>query len=110
MADQSFRNLQESLKHQWPAVIFNTHTEADLLDAISKEINFLIQQDFPKLIQLLYRIDVSEKKLRLLLGENQNAEASRIIAGMIIDRQKQKLAMKDQQSGGNSQIPDDERW
>ena len=54
-------------------------------------INQLIQNDFEKLISLLYRIDVSEPKLKQLLKQNPQEEAGKIIAALIIERQLQKI-------------------
>ena len=49
-------------------------------------INDCIQHDFNKLVQLLYRIDVSEEKLKYILQLNPNEDAAKIIAAVIIER------------------------
>jgi hypothetical protein len=49
-------------------------------------INELIKNDFSRLVQLLYRIDVSEKKLKNILQENPNENAGKLIAAVIIER------------------------
>src|ERR1017187_8080967 len=59
-------------------------------------INDLINKDFQALVQLLYRIDVNEKKLKELLKQNENIDAASIIADLIINRQLQKIATKEQ--------------
>ncbi|MGH2565124.1 MAG: hypothetical protein ACRDE5_11460 [Ginsengibacter sp.] len=59
-------------------------------------INELIKNDFPSLIQLLYRIDVEEKKLKKLLQDNPGSDAATIIADIIIKRQIQKVITKKQ--------------
>ena len=43
-------------------------------------INELIKEDFSKLVQLLYRIDVSEAKLKSILQANPNENAGKLIA------------------------------
>ena len=58
---------------------------------LSSHINFLIQSDFQKLVSILYRVDVSESKLKHLLKENQGFDAANIITDMIIERQLQKI-------------------
>jgi ribosomal 50S subunit-associated protein YjgA (DUF615 family) len=72
-------------------------------------INELINYDFHALVQLLYRIDVNEKKLKDLLKENTGTESSSIIADLIIDRQLQKIALKKEFSK-NQTPPPDESW
>ena len=49
-------------------------------------INDCIQHDFNKLVQLLYRIDVSEEKLKYILQLNTNEDAAKLIAAVIIER------------------------
>ena len=61
---------------------------------LSSFINDLINKDFNALIQLLYRIDVDEKKLKTLLKQHQDVEASLLIADLIIQRQFKKLLQK----------------
>ena len=49
-------------------------------------INELIKEDFSKLVQLLYRIDVSEAKLKNILQANPNEDAGKLIAQVVIER------------------------
>jgi hypothetical protein len=49
-------------------------------------INDCIQHDFYKLVQLLYRIDVSEEKLKYILQLNPNEDAAKLIAAVIVER------------------------
>ena len=54
-----------------------------------QRIDELIHRDMEKLKWILYRIDVSEKKLSESL-KNSEADAATIIADMIIERQIEK--------------------
>jgi len=80
-----------------------------LFDQLSAQVNELINNDFERLISLLYRIDVSEKKLKTLLKENISADSAKIIATLIIDRQIQKIRSRQQNSPGND-FDENERW
>ena len=80
-----------------------------LKEQLSSHINFLIQSDFQKLVSILYRVDVSESKLKHLLNENPNYDASNIIADLIIERQLQKIESR-QQHHKDENISDDEKW
>ncbi len=57
-------------------------------------INILITKDFEKLVFLLYRIDVNEKKLERILADSGNIDAAKIIAKLIIERQQEKIQFK----------------
>lgn len=72
-------------------------------------INDLINKDFSQLIQVLYRLDVSEEKLKTILKEKPEEDAGQIIATLIIERQTKKLQARMQEKEG----PDndsEERW
>ena len=47
-------------------------TQEQLEVSLAEKINFLIVHDFSSLAHALYRIDVSEKKLKALLKENMD--------------------------------------
>lgn len=62
-----------------------------LKEKLIEFINNLIQNDFQKLIAILYKVDVSESKLKLLLREGVGEDAADIIATLIIEREMQKI-------------------
>ncbi|MEO5782195.1 MAG: hypothetical protein ABIQ07_02930 [Ginsengibacter sp.] len=85
--------------------IINKQADTDLSEDISKNelqqkltafINELILNDFQRLITILYRVDVDEKKLKRILIENAGTEAAEIIAILIIERQIQKIETRKQ--------------
>jgi hypothetical protein len=49
-------------------------------------INELIKNDFSRLVQILYRIDVSEAKLKNILNLHPNEDAGKLIAQVVIER------------------------
>jgi hypothetical protein len=73
-------------------------------------INSLIENNFQKLVILLYRIDVSELKLRQLLQQHPEEEAGKIIASLIIERQLQKIKTRAQFSQRDSDFTEEEKW
>lgn len=71
-------------------------------------INELIVHDFNALVQLLYRIDVDEKKLKKTLAENNSDDAASVIADLIIARQIQKAESRNVSRQDNNS--DEEPW
>ena len=59
-------------------------------------INDLIQTDFQKLVTILYRVDVDENKLKTILKNEAGKDAADIIAGLIIEREMQKIQTRKQ--------------
>src|SRR5262245_61055910 len=63
---------------------------------LADKINDLLISDFQKLVSVLYRMDISESKLKLLLKENPNIDAGIIIAELMIERQLEKNRSRQQ--------------
>ncbi|HEU5167338.1 MAG TPA: hypothetical protein VFU29_17460 [Chitinophagaceae bacterium] len=80
-----------------------------LKERLASHINFLIQSDLQKLVSILYRVDVSESKLKHLLKENPGYDAANIITDLIIERQLQKIKSR-QEHRNDENISDDEKW
>ena len=74
------------------------------------KINDLINTDFQKLVSILYRMDVSEIKLKELLTENPGTNAAIIIADLMIERQAEKIRSRQQFNKQDENISDEERW
>jgi hypothetical protein len=73
------------------------------------KINRLIVSNFSKLISILRRMDVSERKLKKLLDEKKNTDAAQIILDLMIERQIEKIKTKENFKT-DSDIPEDEKW
>lgn len=82
----------------------------ELQKRLSVVVNKLIQTDFQKLIMLLYRIDVSELKLKQLLKVQPQENAGNIIAALIIERQLQKIKTRQQFRQQNEHFDEEEKW
>ena len=76
---------------------------------LADKIDELINSDFQKLVSVLYRMDISESKLKLLLKENSTVDAGLIIADLMIERQMQKAESR-QKFKRDENISDDEKW
>lgn len=74
------------------------------------KINELINNDFQKLVLILYRVDVSEAKLKQLLDENVGTNTALIIADLMIERQAEKIRSRQLFSKRDENISDDEKW
>ena len=62
----------------------------DLRQQLIAYINLLLLEDFNRLLQLLYRVDVSEQKLKSLLKENPSTDAAILITDLLIERQQER--------------------
>ena len=84
-------------------------TQEDFENKLASVIDDLIANDFGRLVQILYRLDISEKRLKELLAAQQGRDASIVIAKLIIEREKQKIESR-KNFRQHDDIPDNEKW
>ena len=96
--------LNDQLQVELPEII----TEEELELRLAEIVDHLIERDFKKLVYVLYKIDVSEVKLKQMLNASQQQRTSTIIAKLIIERQKQKIESRKKFSSFNKS--DEEKW
>lgn len=65
-------------------------THDALLKKLTYIVSYLLEKDFSRLLQVLYRIDISEEKLKSALSSNEIAPAA-AISQMILEREMQKV-------------------
>ena len=85
-------------------------TLQQLQNELACYINQLISENFEKLVNLLYRLDVSEHKLKKLLLDGTTEEAGQIIAALIIERQIQKERSRREYNQRDHNIDEEEKW
>ncbi|MFC3879078.1 hypothetical protein ACFOSV_02770 [Algoriphagus namhaensis] len=68
--------------------------EEQAIDWLSKAIRQLLNQDFERFLQICYRIDLSEAKLKKILHESEPDELAMDLANAIWERQKQKIEIR----------------
>ncbi|MEZ4916555.1 MAG: hypothetical protein R2836_06170 [Chitinophagales bacterium] len=76
--------------------------EEQLLKLVEQYVQELIDTDFEKLLLVLYRLDVSEKKVKQALEINGAEKASNSIAKLILEREKEKAETRKNFSSGNT--------
>ena len=69
-------------------------TLEQLREYITNKISELMDNNFDKLINTLYRIDVNEDKLQLAFMDKNKEKLPESIANLIIERQLQKIEMR----------------
>ena len=103
-------HIAEEINQEWNLSVPPAITEEILIDVLAERINHLIKNDLSKLIAILYRIDVDEYKLKSMLAQYKNVNAGKIVAALVIDRQKQKLKTKSLFTKPSGDIDEAEKW
>ncbi len=104
------KQLYDSLTREWPLAPLKDPDEQAIFDTLSLAINDLILHDQHRLMAILYRIDVSESRIRQWLGQHKGVDASRIIAQLIIDREKEKIRTREAWGPRKGDVLEDEQW
>ncbi|MEP7236651.1 MAG: hypothetical protein ABI685_02260 [Ferruginibacter sp.] len=104
------RELIQLLNNELTIDFVEQMSYSKLHNQLAGYINRLIKNDFDKLIAYLYRIDVNEQKLKVLLQQNPNEDAGNIIATLIIERQEQKIKTREQFSQRDNDLDEEEKW
>ncbi len=58
---------------------------------LNKVVSYLLDKDFNRLLNVLYRIDVSEAKVKLILGKEKPEHLSETLTDLIIERELKKI-------------------
>lgn len=66
-------------------------SDEQLREILIKAFEYLVEDDFSKLVQILYRADVDQNKLKQLLENAENVSSGEVIADAYLARQKAKL-------------------
>ena len=87
----------------------NLKNRNQLISELAIYINELIDSNFSTLVALLYRLDISEKKLKELLKVHTTEPAGLIIAELIVERQLEKIEARKKYKP-STQSNDEEKW
>jgi hypothetical protein len=77
--------------------------------AIETYIAALIERNFARLLEILYRVDINEMRIKTLLADTSDTNSATLITNLIIERQLQKLAFRQSQQP-DTDIPEQDRW
>ena len=87
MTDTLLQQTALALQQEWGLQIPDTLSEEEILRLLADRVVSILEKGPDTFYQLMYRIDISEKKLNAILGEEHVADK---IARLIYDRQLQK--------------------
>lgn len=102
--------LIQHLQSEFAVAIPPTVSFDQMIAMIAVPVNELIKKDFQKLVGILYRLDVSEPKLRYMLKMHNEEDAGKIIATLIVERELQKIKTRQEFRKNDDEIDEDERW
>lgn len=102
--------VTEMINKDFGLVLPASVKEEELINQLTAYINNLMNNNFQQLVQLLYRIDINENRLKHVLKENPGEDAGKIIAQLIIKRQAEKIKFRKEFNRNKPPGDDEERW
>ena len=88
MADNILQEAALKLKDDWDLQLPDTISEETILKLLAARVVTILERGPETFFQLMYRLDISEKKLNAVL---QDDDVAGKIARLIYDRQLQKI-------------------
>ena len=88
----SIQQAALALQQEWGLRLAGTATEEEILQQLAERIAQLAEKGQESFFQLMYRLDISEKKLR---GTMHQPDVAMQIARLIYDRQLQKIRSRE---------------
>jgi hypothetical protein len=74
-------------------------SEEKALEILTKAISQLMDRNLERLLQICYRVDLSENRLKQILHESEPERVAADLAKALWDRQKQKVEIRRRYSG-----------
>ena len=87
---------------------FEKKPDDEIKQKITGLIRELINNNFTSLVELLYRVDIDERRIEGNPKSHLHADSASVIADLIISRQLQKISIKKQFKTGKN--PGDDSW
>jgi aspartate/glutamate racemase len=88
MADDVLQETAQALQQHWDLVLPDSLSEEAILKLLADRVVLILERGAETFFQLMYRLDISEKKLNAVLDDDDVAAK---IARLIYDRQLQKI-------------------
>lgn len=107
MNDNILNDTASALQSTWGLQKVDLVSEEALLQMLAQKITEILQQGPEAFFQLMYRLDISEKKLNAVIGEVDAAER---IARLVYDRQLGKIQSRQTNRQHPDNIDPDLEW
>ena len=101
------KSLSQDFEKDWELQVPETFTEAQLLELLAAKISMLVEKQPETFFQLMYRLDIPEKKLNAVLGNMDTVDK---IARLIYERQLEKARSRQQYRNNSEDIDKNLQW
>jgi tRNA U34 5-carboxymethylaminomethyl modifying enzyme MnmG/GidA len=110
MIDSHLYEIQRQVKQLTQLPLNEASSYEAFQQQLVKSIHEMIEHNFQQLVQILYRIDVDEKKLKSTLQTHPQQLAGELIADLIIQRIQQTFITREQYKTAKHNEENEEKW
>lgn len=103
MSDNILLETVYALQNDWELQLPDTFTEEMILKILAEKIVTILERGPETFFQLMYRLDISEKKLNAVLGDE---DVPQKLARLIYDRELQKIRSRHEHKTKPGNDPD----
>jgi len=89
------KELSEAISSRFELTIADNYTLDDLKQALFYRIRELLDKNVERLLSILYRVDLNQKRLDEIFQNNSKEEIAEKIAEAVIERQLQKIKTRE---------------
>lgn len=107
MSDPILQETANALKGEWDLQLPETLNEEALLQLLADRIVTIMERGAETFYQLMYRLDVPEKKLNAVLQDN---DVPHKVARLVYDRQLQKVKSRHEHRMKKESDDPDLKW
>ena len=107
MNDTILHETAAALKDDWELLLPDTLSEEAILQSLADRIVQVLERGSETFFQLMYRLDISEKKLNAVLQED---DVPVKIARLVYDRQLQKIKSRHEKRAKNNNDDPELKW
>lgn len=100
---QHIPELSKALAAKWDMEINEDSTLRGLEEILAKRLAELLDHDFERLVQAMYRLDVDESKFELAISRSSVKERATALAQLVLQREIQRLEFRKKYQGGGKQ-------
>lgn len=97
LAEQTILQIKKDFETNGLAIqldVEHNPSYAEICTAMEQVLDWLFERDRQKLMQLLYRIDIPELKLKDALEGNSSSPVVELLAALIVRREAQKVIVR----------------
>lgn len=105
--EEILNQAASELRGEWQLQVLPAMSEEALLEQLSDKIAAIISQGPDPFYRLMYRLDISEKKIRELQG---GTDVSRKVAVLVLKRQLEKVKSRAAHREEKKDVDPDLQW